>query len=360
MKKSIFMSLLLLGGFIYSQNDGQCIVGDCENGEGTIVYENGNKYEGYWEDGAQIEGVYYWVDGDEYEGNFKDNMRHGVGTMNWSDGRQYSGDWKNNMMNGYGIYFVSEDRYEGGFKDNLFNGQGTYFWSDGDKYEGLWANGKINGQGMMIKAEYIDEGLRIDGERQGLIERSTLSGDKLYEIEFVAGLINGYTRLYNKKGEVITEEFLKDELGDNLVTDNKVYFYDGSYETTSDSKLTMCADESFVFYYSPAPKDQKYFSKIDIGPFNLDDIIVFEFCSKRVFVDTKQPVSGIVYETYSNGNVKYQMTYKNGKYDGKWNLCYDFNGEDLGKIKAKKIGKSVKTQIQGESGWSRKTVRTFK
>ena len=107
----------------------------------------------------------------------------------------------------------------------------------------------FHGQGVMTKKEYIDKGNWIDDKRNGTFERYTLDGYKIYEIEFLDGLINGHTRLYNQKGEVIREEFLNYELGDELVAKNNVYSYNGSYEVTSDSRLTICTDESFVFYF---------------------------------------------------------------------------------------------------------------
>ncbi len=352
--------MLFLNGLIFSQESGKCVAGDCENGEGTWIWDHGDKFEGYWEQGLYIDGVYSYKNGDEYEGTFKDSMKHGVGTMNWNDGRQYTGGWKNGLRDGYGIFFFpNEDRYEGEFKDNLFNGKGTYFWAgEEEKYEGEFKDHLFHGQGVMTKKEYIDKGTWKNDVRHGVIETYTLNNVKVYEVEYLDGLINGYTRLYNQKGEVIKEEFLNDESGDDLVTKNNVYFSNGSYEVNSDSRLTMCTDESFVFYFLPAPKDEKYFSEmLQINPFHFDDLFLFKFCSERVFVDTKQPVTGVVYETYSNGNIKYTMIYKNGKHDGKYNLCYDFNGENLGLIKAKKTGKKVKTNTQGSSGWTRKTVR---
>ena len=167
----------------------------------------------------------------------------------------------------------------------------------------------------MTNIDYVDKGNWIDDKRNGIFERYTLDGYKIYEIEYVDGLINGHVRLYNKKREVVAEDFLIDDgSSDKLINANKVYKKPYEERNPNNSDLTMCADDSFYFYCTPSPSDKQYFSEMNIGPFNLADIDVFSFCSKRVYVDSKKPVTGLVYELYSNGNTKYKMWYKNGKY----------------------------------------------
>ena len=78
MKKIFFISMLFLNGLIFSQESGKCVAGDCENGEGTWIWDHGDKFEGYWEQGLYIDGVYSYKNGDEYEGTFKDSMKHGL------------------------------------------------------------------------------------------------------------------------------------------------------------------------------------------------------------------------------------------------------------------------------------------
>ena len=46
-----------------------CIEGHCQNGTGTYLWLNGNKYVGEWKDGKRSgQGAYYWADGREYTG----------------------------------------------------------------------------------------------------------------------------------------------------------------------------------------------------------------------------------------------------------------------------------------------------
>lgn len=82
-----------------------CISGDCKNGYGTYVYNNGY-----------------------YEGNFKNGYRNGYG--------QY--------------YFDIGDYYAGNFSDNKFNGKGTYYYTNGERYEGEWNNQRYHGRGELF------------------------------------------------------------------------------------------------------------------------------------------------------------------------------------------------------------------
>jgi hypothetical protein len=49
---------------------GKCIQGDCVNGVGTFVYQDGTRYVGEWRDGKQ----------------------HGQGTETYPDGSKYAGE----------------------------------------------------------------------------------------------------------------------------------------------------------------------------------------------------------------------------------------------------------------------------
>ena len=85
--------------------DYECTQGDCKNGFGTAVYDNGDKYVG----------------------EFKNGKRHGQGTITSLDSHKYAGEWKNNKMNGKGFF--------------------TY--SSGRTFIGLWKNGKRHGKGIL-------------------------------------------------------------------------------------------------------------------------------------------------------------------------------------------------------------------
>jgi hypothetical protein len=94
--------LMVIGLLVITDSyaiDARCIAGDCVNGQGTVIYSNGDKYVG----------------------EFKDNIRNGQGTATFSNGIKYVGEWK----------------------DDMPNGQGTATGADGTVKSGLWKNGKL-------------------------------------------------------------------------------------------------------------------------------------------------------------------------------------------------------------------------
>jgi len=115
------------------KNNIGCIDGDCENGTGTFIYENGDKYEGEW----------------------KDDKRSGVGIYTFGEGEfegdKYVGEWNNDMTNGHGTYIFGRgefkgDKYVGEHKDDNFQGQGIYIYADGTVEKGLWENNEFIGE----------------------------------------------------------------------------------------------------------------------------------------------------------------------------------------------------------------------
>lgn len=79
-----------------------CIEGNCVNGTGKYVYDNG----------------------DVYTGSFKNDLREGSGSFLYTDGEKFSGTYL-------------EDKKQG---------PGEYHFKNGDKYVGEFQNGQINGK----------------------------------------------------------------------------------------------------------------------------------------------------------------------------------------------------------------------
>jgi len=164
-----------------------CMSGDCENGQGLYIWQNGERYEGGWRSGKfEGRGSYTWADGSKYSGNWQGGKRNGSGTFYSPSGVAKTGVWKDNELaptssttttsttkptttttaattttikgkgcikgdcnNGVGIYvWGSGQRYEGDFKGGRQNGSGTYYWPDGSKYVGEWKNARRHGRGV--------------------------------------------------------------------------------------------------------------------------------------------------------------------------------------------------------------------
>ena len=76
--KAFLISLVFIMGFCPLNVFGQCIEGNCVNGEGTFVSRDGAKYIG----------------------QFKGKRYHGRGTFTAPDGRRYIGEFKDGQFVG--------------------------------------------------------------------------------------------------------------------------------------------------------------------------------------------------------------------------------------------------------------------
>ena len=211
MKKILFF--LMLPVLCFGQ---KCITGNCENGQGTYTWLDGNKYEGEWKDGYRNgEGTFTWSKGDKYVGEWKDNKKNGQGTATWTDGNKYVGEWKDNETNGQGTFIMQNgDKYEGEWKDGHLNGQGTYYGKT-KKYVGEWKDDKWNGQGTYFtytlpknRIEYI-KSLKAKGKnRNEAIEIlktwdiENRVGDLTYVCEWMDNKPYGQGTIINEKCEV--------------------------------------------------------------------------------------------------------------------------------------------------------------
>jgi hypothetical protein len=149
-----------------TENSG-CI-GNCTNGYGTFIYDNGNKYEGDWKDtkqegqGTMIipnsnkyigewkngnpdgHGTIISPNGDKYVSQWKDGIPEKQVTITYQNGGSYTGENKNGIPEGQGTFIYSNgDKYIGKFKDGIRNGKGNYFVANGTQIKGIWKNGQL-------------------------------------------------------------------------------------------------------------------------------------------------------------------------------------------------------------------------
>lgn len=125
--------------------------GDCQNGTGTVVYSNGNRYTG----------------------SFRNGLPDGRGVQTTSSGQEYTGGFKNGNRDGFGILTVTgKFRYAGEFRQNTFDGAGILIMEDGTKYGGEFRSDKLSGIGFDIqpggKSKYVGEWKDDSREGQGI------------------------------------------------------------------------------------------------------------------------------------------------------------------------------------------------
>tara|TARA_B100000427_G_scaffold301236_1_gene284261 strand:+ start:104 stop:496 length:393 start_codon:yes stop_codon:yes gene_type:complete len=128
MKKLLF-AILITVPFI---GFGQCVDGDCENGVGTYIWEDGTISNGSWKDG-KLNGIVQEIGYDQ-------------------DGRltgTFDGEMEMGVMNGWGTETLYDDdgyllgTYVGEFENNDYNGWGIWIWRDGTIEKGNYKDGEL-------------------------------------------------------------------------------------------------------------------------------------------------------------------------------------------------------------------------
>lgn len=167
MKKNASKVLLLIAGLMIcgsvsaqvaetkTYKDGSVYTGQFngrgkKEGQGRMVWSNGNQYEGQWKkDMPNGEGTFTYANGIVYQGQWVNNVAKGHGIITMPNGASIDGEWTE-MGTGTGVMtWADGTRYVGSFKDGAPHGQGEKIWPNGDRYEGNFLQGHMSGQGTL-------------------------------------------------------------------------------------------------------------------------------------------------------------------------------------------------------------------
>lgn len=123
-------------GIIYEYQDGGTYVGEWEDdtshGYGICTGPNGQgKFEGMWEHGKQISGVYTWPKGMKYMGTWNNSLRDGTGKEVQPDGTEYSGDFTKGSRGPFGVTKLPNGVYRGSWHNGTQDGEGVEAYVDG-------------------------------------------------------------------------------------------------------------------------------------------------------------------------------------------------------------------------------------
>ena len=141
-----------------------------KEGRGTLVFPDGNMYEGQWRAGkAHGQGKYTVATGDVYEGEFVEGAPHGHGKYSYSSGSVYEGEWVADKKHGRGkLTHADGNSYEGEWAEGKKHGKGMYTYADGASYEGEYAEDKKHGKGTETYASGDSyEGEWADDKKHG-------------------------------------------------------------------------------------------------------------------------------------------------------------------------------------------------
>ena len=137
-------------------------------GDGTMVYADGDVYTGQWRGGLfDGQGTHTFTGGDKYVGGYRAGLRHGKGTMFYASGDRYEGGFKEDLRSGLGTYTYSGGKYVGLWEADMREGEGTDYDPTGNTYVGQWKKDCIQGKGTNY---YADGNTYEGGWKDGLFE----------------------------------------------------------------------------------------------------------------------------------------------------------------------------------------------
>ena len=122
-KRGIYKDHVLATPYDFYINDAKsgCVSGNCNNLYGKYVWDNGDYFTGFFQNGVPLLGRYQFKNGDVYNGMFNSKGQfHGQGRFFYAN------------KNGY---------YAGDFVNGNFNGKGYYHDKDYYTKIGVWENG---------------------------------------------------------------------------------------------------------------------------------------------------------------------------------------------------------------------------
>lgn len=253
MKNSIVTLLLLLGSLVSIQAQ-KCIEGNCQNGQGTMLYASGAKYAGQFQNGKiEGQGILYFSNGDRYIGNWENQRRQGKGRLIYQNGDVYLGNFKQNRLQGFGkMEFARGGSYEGEWADGEPHGKGLYRLASGDVYDGDLFKGRFEGYGKMKYANGSKyEGYWKDGQRHGKGVFTAMSGQITDDIWVNGKATTEYYTYNRQQSEINTnnETAFAPEIVTNTRNDVKIWAVVvgvGSYEHMPSLRFTD--DDAYQLY----------------------------------------------------------------------------------------------------------------
>ncbi|TXF91726.1 peptidase C14 caspase catalytic subunit p20 [Neolewinella aurantiaca] len=167
---------------------GNCVRGNCLDGNGKMVFPDGASYDGDFRRGKfQGTGVMKYPGGAMYVGSWHKSVQEGRGRMTEADGTSYIGGFHDGKRHGEGVItfanrnqmkaefafdkvkgevtftFANGDYYKGEMNGTTIEGYGTMNYVSGDVYTGEWKNNQRNGEGTMA----FEDGTTLKGQWEG-------------------------------------------------------------------------------------------------------------------------------------------------------------------------------------------------
>ncbi len=328
-----FLLLTFLALIIYSPfAEAQCLAGNCRDGYGKFMYENGDIYIGQFEGHkSHGQGVLIYKNGTKYMGGWKVGKIDGEGRMQLPDGTIKAGIWENNKFkkestygcisgdcdNGYGIYlYESGIKYLGVFKNSQPFGQGTAYYPTGEKYVGKFINEQKHGEGTLFQTDgLIKEGawqknnyVGATKSAKGCVEGNCRTGkgtyvykdNTRYEGNFENSVAHGQGICYYSDGDMYIGEWKHhnfDGIGTMYINDGTVL--KGSWRAgefigaEAPKKPEIAKDEDKIDGPVAKPKPKIYALLVGVARYNhMKSLKYTDDDAYRMYAFLKSPQGG--------------------------------------------------------------------
>lgn len=127
------------------------------------TYQNGTRFYGKFDNGKPVNGrgSMLYPNGNRYDGDYRNGLRNGCGTFTFNNGRRYVGEFHNDLFSGRGVWILENgDRYTGDFEFNKCNGEGVYTFADGTSKSGIWQQGRLVDGDLTCDSANADSSVR--------------------------------------------------------------------------------------------------------------------------------------------------------------------------------------------------------
>ena len=288
------------------------------HGRGILIYKNGDKYYGNFENGKKSRiGIYYFKkNGAKYKGEFKENKMDGYGKYYYPNGTVYEGYFKENKRHGFGILTTSKgDVYKTFWKEGDVSDYGKIFYKDGKEFEGFIKNYKKDICGI-LSFPNGDKYRGIFKNDYMLLGELKYKNGNYYYGYFKDNKKHGYGKLrYLKIGEIYEGYFFNDKkqgIGQYFYSNGDIY--NGYLLDDLRSGFGIIKYNNGDWYKGMFLKDTRH--GIGIYYEKKGD----EFYLGEWVEDKKEGVA-----TIYNQNWHYQGSVKNGVRDGYCTFIFDNN-----------------------------------
>jgi hypothetical protein len=135
-------------------------------GLGTLTWKDGSSFEGQFDNDTPKSGTLTAPLKHTYTGEFKNSVFDGQGEILYENGNYYVGEFKYGQLQGQGILTTPQgDVYSGQFKQNALTGNAEITYSDGSIYVGTTQKWRFHGKGKFTNIDgSIKEGLWKNGQ----------------------------------------------------------------------------------------------------------------------------------------------------------------------------------------------------